>query len=90
MLERHIVPVVDCDLAAYHRPGSSSKGHIIFIMELVVVVRCGLTSMMPLKDLTSTLSMLEDRVNHLMKVGLPDLKVLFKMMLFCPISSWIR
>ena len=30
MLERHIVPVVDCDLAVYHRPGSSSKGHIIF------------------------------------------------------------
>ncbi len=54
-LVRHIIPVLDCDLAVYHRPGSSSKG----------VVRCGPTSMMPLKDLTSTLSMLEDRVNHL-------------------------
>ena len=30
MLERHIVPVVDCDLVVYHRPGCSSKGHIIF------------------------------------------------------------
>ena len=29
-LVRHIIPVVDCDLAVYHRPGSSSKGHIIF------------------------------------------------------------
>lgn len=26
----HIIPVLDCDLAVYHRPGSSSKGHIIF------------------------------------------------------------
>ena len=26
----HIIPVVDCDLVVYHRPGSSSKGHIIF------------------------------------------------------------
>ena len=29
-LIRHIIPVLDCDLAVYHRPGSSSKGHIIF------------------------------------------------------------
>ncbi len=29
-LIRHIIPVVDCDLVVYHRPGSSSKGHIIF------------------------------------------------------------
>ena len=29
-LIRHIIPVVDCDLVFYHRPGSSSKGHIIF------------------------------------------------------------
>ena len=29
-LVRHIIPVVDCDLVVYHRPGSSSKGHIIF------------------------------------------------------------
>ena len=29
-LVRHIIPVLDCDLAVYHRPGSSSKGHIIF------------------------------------------------------------
>ena len=27
---RHIIPVLDCDLTVYHRPGSSSKGHIIF------------------------------------------------------------
>ena len=27
---RHIIPVLDCDLAVYHRPGSSNKGHIIF------------------------------------------------------------
>ena len=30
MLERHVVPVVDCDLVVYHRPGNSRKGHIIF------------------------------------------------------------
>lgn len=29
-LVRHIIPVLDCDLAVYHRPESSSKGHIIF------------------------------------------------------------
>lgn len=27
---RHIIPVLDCDLTVYHRPGNSSKGHIIF------------------------------------------------------------
>ena len=27
---RHIIPVLDCDLTVYHRPRSSSKGHIIF------------------------------------------------------------
>ena len=30
MLKRHLIAVVDCDLVVYHRPGSSSKGHIIF------------------------------------------------------------
>ena len=29
-LVRHIIPVLNCDLTVYHRPGSSSKGHIIF------------------------------------------------------------
>ena len=29
-LVRHIIPVLDCDLVVYHRPGSASKGHIIF------------------------------------------------------------
>ena len=29
-LIRHIIPVVDCDLVVYHRPGNASKGHIIF------------------------------------------------------------
>ena len=29
-LVRHVIPVVDCDLVVYHRPGSSNKGHIIF------------------------------------------------------------
>ena len=29
-LVRHIIPVLDCNLVVYHRPGSSSKGHIIF------------------------------------------------------------
>ena len=29
-LVHHIIPVLDCDLVVYHRPGSSSKGHIIF------------------------------------------------------------
>ena len=30
MLKRHLIAVVDCDLVVYHRPGNSSKGHIIF------------------------------------------------------------
>jgi len=30
MLERHIIPVLDCDLVVYHRPGNANKGHIIF------------------------------------------------------------
>ena len=29
-LVRHIIPVLDCDLVVYHRPGKGSKGHIIF------------------------------------------------------------
>ena len=29
-LIRHIIPVVDCDLVVYHRPGNANKGHIIF------------------------------------------------------------
>ena len=29
-LIRHIIPVVDCDLVVYHRPGNTNKGHIIF------------------------------------------------------------
>ena len=29
-LVRHIIPVVDCDLVVYHRPGNANKGHIIF------------------------------------------------------------
>lgn len=29
-LVRHIIPVLDCDLVVYHRPGNASKGHIIF------------------------------------------------------------
>ena len=64
-LIRHTIPVLDCDLVVYHRSGNTNKGTLFFIMELVDVVRCGPTSMMLLKDLTSTLSMLEDRGNHL-------------------------
>ena len=29
-LERHIIPVLDCDLVVYHRPENTNKGHIIF------------------------------------------------------------
>ena len=29
-LVRHVIPVVDCDLVVYHRPGNANKGHIIF------------------------------------------------------------
>ncbi|WP_261010042.1 alpha/beta fold hydrolase [Streptococcus mitis] len=29
-LVRHIIPVLDCDLAVYHRTGNTNKGHIIF------------------------------------------------------------
>lgn len=64
-LVRHIIPVLDCDLVVYHRPGNASKGHIIFYHGACGRSQMWATSMMPLKDLTSTLSMLEDRVNHL-------------------------
>ena len=30
ILVRHIIPVLNCDLVVYHRPGNASKGHIIF------------------------------------------------------------
>ena len=30
MLKHHVIPVVDCDLVVYHRPGNTNKGHIIF------------------------------------------------------------
>ena len=29
-LVRHTIPVVDCDLVVYHRPGNTNKGHVIF------------------------------------------------------------
>ena len=29
-LVRHIIPVLDCDLVVYHRPGNTNKGYIIF------------------------------------------------------------
>ena len=29
-LVRHIIPVLDCDLVVYHRPGNANKGNIIF------------------------------------------------------------
>ena len=29
-LVHHIIPVLDCDLVVYHRPGNKNKGHIIF------------------------------------------------------------
>ena len=29
-LVRHVIPVVDCDLVVYHRPGNTNKGHVIF------------------------------------------------------------
>ena len=29
-LVHHIIPVLDCDLVVYHRPGNANKGHIIF------------------------------------------------------------
>ena len=29
-LVRHTIPVLDCDLVVYHRPGNTNKGHVIF------------------------------------------------------------
>ncbi|WP_261086840.1 alpha/beta fold hydrolase [Streptococcus mitis] len=29
-LVRHVIPVLDCDLVVYHRPGNTNKGHVIF------------------------------------------------------------
>ena len=64
-LVRHIIQVVDCDLVVYHRPGNSSKGHIIFYHGACGRSQMWAHQLMLLMNLTFTLSMLEDRVNHL-------------------------
>ena len=73
-LVRHIIPVLDCDLAVYHRPGSSSKGHIIFYHGA-----CGCSQMWAhqydaFKGFDLYFVNVRGQGESPMKVGLPDLE----------------
>ena len=73
-LVRHIIPVLDCDLAVYHRPGSSSKGHIIFYHGA-----CGRSQMWAhqydaFKGFDLYFVNVRGQGESPMKVGLPDLE----------------
>ena len=73
-LVRHIIPVLDCDLAVYHRPGSSSKGHIIFYHGA-----CGRSQMWAhqydaFDEFDLYFVNVRGQGESLMKVGLPDLE----------------
>lgn len=71
---RHIIPVLDCDLVVYHRPGSSSKGHIIFYHGA-----CGRSQMWAhqydaFKGFDLYFVNVRGQGESPMKVGLPDLE----------------
>ena len=73
-LVRHIIPVLDCDLAVYHRPGSSSKGHIIFYHGA-----CGRSQMWAhqydaFEEFDLYFVNVRGQGESPMKVGLPDLE----------------
>ena len=73
-LVRHIIPVLDCDLVVYHRPGSSSKGHIIFYHGA-----CGRSQMWAhqydaFEEFDLYFVNVRGQGESPMKVGLPDLE----------------
>ena len=73
-LVRHIIPVLNCDLAVYHRPGSSSKGHIIFYHGA-----CGRSQMWAhqydaFEEFDLYFVNVRGQGESPMKVGLPDLE----------------
>ena len=73
-LIRHIIPVVDCDLVVYHRPGNTNKGHIIFYHGA-----CGRSQMWAhqydtFEEFDLYFVNVRGQGESLMKVGLPDLE----------------
>ena len=73
-LVRHIIPVLDCDLVVYHRPGCSSKGHIIFYHGA-----CGRSQMWAhqydaFEEFDLYFVNVRGQGESPMKVGLPDLE----------------
>ena len=73
-LLRHIIPVLDCDLVVYHRPGCSSKGHIIFYHGA-----CGRSQMWAhqydaFEEFDLYFVNVRGQGESPMKVGLPDLE----------------
>ena len=73
-LIRHTMPVLDCDLVIYHRPGNASKGHIIFYHGA-----CGCSQMWAhqydaFKGFDLYFVNVRGQGESPMKVGLPDLE----------------
>ena len=73
-LVRHIIPVLDCDLAVYHRPGNTNKGHIIFYHGA-----CGRSQMWAhqydaFEEFDLYFVNVRGQGESPMKVGLPDLE----------------
>ena len=73
-LVRHIIPVVDCDLVVYHRPGNTNKGHIIFYHGA-----CGHSQMWAhqydaFKGFNLYFVNVRGQGESPMKIGLPDLE----------------
>ena len=73
-LVRHIIPVVDCDLVVYHRPGNANKGNIIFYHGA-----CGRSQMWAhqydaFKGFDLYFVNVRGQGESPMKVGLPDLE----------------
>ncbi len=73
-LVRHIIPVVDCDLVVYHRPGNANKGHIIFYHGA-----CGRSQMWAhqydaFEEFDLYFVNVRGQGESPMKVGLPDLE----------------
>lgn len=73
-LVRHIIPVLDCDLVVYHRPGNTNKGHIIFYHGA-----CGRSQMWAhqydtFEEFDLYFVNVRGQGESPMKVGLPDLE----------------
>ena len=70
----HVIPVVDCDLVVYHRPGNTNKGHIIFYHGA-----CGRSQMWAhqydaFEEFDLYFVNVRGQGESPMKVGLPDLE----------------